>query len=175
MQERTVASEIEIRGKDVLGLFVGLRGVWDMYPIPQHPCQMGCFQTTPDRVAYDACLEAVMERHDGQETGQEDTRSEQAECRTAEALHEKHCAKSQQNNAGTAFRIQATQGVQAQETPVEARYLAPQGVYFALLHECTFVVLCCWRRWAKPCGKSGMLGASKPALDHREHSREITS
>jgi len=33
MQERTVTSEIEIRGKDVLGLFAGLRGVWDMLPI----------------------------------------------------------------------------------------------------------------------------------------------
>ena len=116
-----------------------------------------------------------MERHDGQKTGQEDTRSEQAECRTAEALHEKHCAKSQQNNAGTAFRIQAAQGVQAQETLVETRYLASQGVYFALLHRCTFVVLCRRRRWAKPCGKSGMLGTSKPALDNSEHGRQVTA
>ena len=59
MQERTVASEIEIRGKDVLGLFAGLRGVWDMLPIPQYPRQMGGLQPTPERVAYDACLDAV--------------------------------------------------------------------------------------------------------------------
>ena len=85
---------------------------------------MGGLQTTPDRVAHDACLKAVMESYDNQETGKEDTRSAQAECRTAEALNEKHRAKSQQDKAGTAFRIQAAHGVQAQEAPVEARYLA---------------------------------------------------
>ena len=85
---------------------------------------MGCLQTTPERVAHDACLNAVVESHDGQETGQKDTRSEQAECRTAEALNDKHRAKSQQDNAGTAFRIQAAHGVQVQKAPVEARYLA---------------------------------------------------
>src|SRR5215475_1280250 len=113
MQERTVTRDIEVRGKDVFGLFAGLRGVRDMLPIAQHPRQMGCLQTTPERVAHDACLDTVMESHDNQETGQKDTRSEQAEDRTAEALNEKHCAKSQQHNAGTAFRIQATEGVQA--------------------------------------------------------------
>jgi len=65
-----------------------------------------------------------VESHDGQETGQKDARSEQAEGRTAEALNEKHRAKSQQDKAGTAFRIQTADGVQAQETPVEVRYLA---------------------------------------------------
>ena len=124
MQERTVTSEIEIRGKDVFGIFAGLRGVRDMLPIPQYPRQMDCLQTTPDSVAHDACLNAVVESHDGQETGQKDTRSEQAECRTAEALNDKHRAKSQQDNAGTAFRIQAAHGVQVQKAPVEARYLA---------------------------------------------------
>src|SRR5919109_4403541 len=94
MQERTVTSEIEIRGKDVLGLFADLRSVRNMLPIPQHPRQMGGFQTTPERVAHDACLNAVVESHDNQETGQKDPRSEQAECRTAEALNEKHRAKS---------------------------------------------------------------------------------
>jgi hypothetical protein len=124
MQERTVTSEIEVRGKDVFGLFAGLRGVRDMLPIPPHPRQMGCLQTTPDRVAHDACLDTVMESRDNQETGKEDTRSEQAKCRTAEALNHKHRAKAQQDEAGTAFRIQAAHGVQAQETPVETRYLA---------------------------------------------------
>src|SRR5262245_46843463 len=33
MQERTVTGEIEVRGKDVFGLFTDLRGVWDMLPI----------------------------------------------------------------------------------------------------------------------------------------------
>src|SRR5215475_5976702 len=161
MQERTVASEIEIRGKDVLGLFAGLRGMWDMLPIPQHPRQMGGLQPTPERVAYDACLDAVVESHDNQETGKEDTCREQAERRTAEALNDKHRAKSQQHKAGTAFRIQATQGVQAQETLVEACYLASQGVYFALLHMYTFVVdvesLCRRRWWVKPRCKSSVL------------------
>ena len=175
MQERTVASESEIRGKDVLGLFAGLRGMWDMLPIPQHPRQMGGLQPTPEHVAHDACLEAVVESHDGQETGQKDTCREQAERGTAEALNDKHRAKSQQDKAGTAFRIQATQGVQAQETPVEARYLASQGVYFALLHVCPFVVLCRRRRWAKTCDKSSVLGTGKPALDNSEHSRQITA
>jgi hypothetical protein len=175
MQERTVTGEVEVRGKDVLGLFAGLRGAWDMLPIPQYPRQMGGLQTTPERVAHDAGLDAVMESHDSQETGQQDTRSEQAESCTAEALNEKHHAKSQQDKAGTAFRIQAAHSVQAQEAPVEARYLASQGVYFALLHTCTFVVLCRRRRWAKPCGKSGVLGTGKPALDNSEHSRQITS
>jgi hypothetical protein len=124
MQERTITSDIQVRGKDVLGFFADLRGVWDMLPIPQHPRQMGCLQTTPDRVAHDACLDAVVESQDNQETGKEDTRSAQAECRTAEALNEKHRAKSQQDKAGTAFRIQTADGVQAQETPVEVRYLA---------------------------------------------------
>jgi hypothetical protein len=124
MQERTITSDIKVRGKDVLGLFADLRGVWDMLPIAQHPRQMGGLQTTPDRVAHDACLDAVVENQDNQETSKEDTRSEQAECRTAEALHEKHRAKSQQDKAGTAFRIQTAHGVQAQEAPVEARYLA---------------------------------------------------
>jgi hypothetical protein len=101
---------------------------------------MGRLQTTPERVAHDACLNAVVASHESQETGQEDTCSEQAESRTAEALHEKHRAKSQQDKADTAFRIQAARGVQAQEAPVEARYVASQGVYFALLHMCTFVV-----------------------------------
>src|SRR5262249_38726092 len=137
MQERTVASEIEICGKDVLELFSNLKGVWDMLPIPQYPRQMGSLQTTPERVAHDACLEAVVGSHHKQKNGEEDPCSEQAQCRTAEALNEKHRAKSQQDKAGTAFRIQAAQGVQAQETPVEARYLALQGMYFALLHMCT--------------------------------------
>jgi hypothetical protein len=88
MQERTVTSEIEIRGEDVFGFFAGRRGVWDMLPIPQYPRQMGGLQTTPERVAYDARLDTVVASHDSQETGQEDTRSEQAECRTAEALNE---------------------------------------------------------------------------------------
>jgi hypothetical protein len=140
MQDRTVTSKVEIRGKDVLGLFSELRGVWDMCPIPQHPRQMGRLQTTPERVAHDACLNAIVESYEGQKTGQEDTCSEQAECRTAEALNEKHRAKSQQDKADTAFRIQAARGVQAPEAPVEAHYLASQGVYFALLHMCTFVV-----------------------------------
>src|SRR5262245_36181396 len=105
MQERTVTGEIEIRGKDVFGLFAGLGGVWDMLPIPQHPRQMGCLQTTPERVAHDTCLEAVVESHDSQKTGEKDTRSEQAEGRTAEALNDQHRAKSQQDKAGTAFRI----------------------------------------------------------------------
>jgi hypothetical protein len=105
MQKRTVASEIEIRGKDMLGLFVGLRGTWDMWPIPQYPRQMGGLQPTPERIAHDACLDAVVESHGNQETGQKDTRSEQAECRTAEALNEKRHAKSQQDKAGAAFRI----------------------------------------------------------------------
>jgi hypothetical protein len=88
MQERTITREIEIRGEDVFGLFTGRQSLWDMLPIPQYPCQMGGLQTTPERVAYDACLDAVVARHDRQETGQADTRSEQAECRTAEALNE---------------------------------------------------------------------------------------
>jgi hypothetical protein len=46
-----------------------------------------------------------VESHGNQETGQKDTRSEQAECRTAEALNEKRHAKSQQDKAGAAFRI----------------------------------------------------------------------
>jgi hypothetical protein len=116
-----------------------------------------------------------VERHDCQETGQADTRSEQAECRTAEALNEQHCAKSQQHNTGAASRIQAAQSIQAPEAPVETRYLASQGVYFALLHRCTFVVLCRWRRWAKPRGKSGMLRTGEPALDHSEHGRQVTT
>jgi hypothetical protein len=124
MQKRTVANEIEIRGKNVLGLFVSLRSVRDMWPIPQYPRQMGGLQPTPECVAHDACLDAVVESHGNQETGQKDTRSEQAECRTTEALNEKHHAKSQQDKTGAAFRIQAAGGVQAQETPVEARYLA---------------------------------------------------
>ena len=95
-----------------------------MLPIPQHPRQMGGRQPTPERIAHDASLDAVVESHGNQETGQKDTRSEHAECRTAEALNEEHRAKSQQDKAGTAFRIQAARGVQAQETPVEARYLA---------------------------------------------------
>jgi hypothetical protein len=74
---------------------------------------MVCLQTTPERVAYDACLDAVVESHDNQETDQKAARSEQAEDRTAEALNEEHRAKSQQNNAGTAFGIQAAEGVQA--------------------------------------------------------------
>jgi hypothetical protein len=88
MQERTVTSEIEIRGEDVFGLVAGWRRVWDMLPIPQHPCQMGGFQTTPERVTYDTRLDPVVASHNSQETGQEDTRGEQAECRTAEALNE---------------------------------------------------------------------------------------
>jgi hypothetical protein len=59
-----------------------------MLPIAQYPRQMGGLQTTPERVAHDARLDAVVERHDCQETSQADTRSEQAECRTAEALNE---------------------------------------------------------------------------------------
>jgi hypothetical protein len=35
MQERTVTSEIEIRGEDMFGLFASRRGLWDMWPIPQ--------------------------------------------------------------------------------------------------------------------------------------------
>src|SRR2546427_1962912 len=124
MQERTVASEIEVRGKDVFGLFAGLRCVRYTLPIPQHPRQMGGLQTTPDGVAHGAGLDAVMESHDNQKTSQKDTRSEQAKCRTAEALNAQHRAKSQQDKADTAFRIQATHGIQAQETPVEARQLA---------------------------------------------------
>src|SRR5215470_14666736 len=124
MQERTVTSDIEVRGKDVFGLFAGLRGAGDMLPIAPHPRQMGCLQTTPERVAHAACLDAVMKGHDNQETGQKDTRSEQAEDRTAEAVNEKHRAKSQQNNAGTAFRIQAAEGVQPKETLLETYYLA---------------------------------------------------
>ena len=54
-----------------------------------------------------------MKSHDNQETGQKDTRSEQAEDRTAEALNEKHRDKPQQNNASTAFCVQATEGIQA--------------------------------------------------------------
>jgi hypothetical protein len=84
-----------------------------MLPIPQYSRQMGCLQTTPERVAHAACLDAVMKSHDNQETSHKDTRSEQAEDRTAEALNEKHRAKAQQNNAGTAFGVQATEGVQA--------------------------------------------------------------
>jgi hypothetical protein len=76
MHERTVTSEIEIRGEDVLGLFAGRRGVWDMLPIPQYPRQVGSLQTTPERIAHDAGLDAVVESHDSQETGQEDTGSE---------------------------------------------------------------------------------------------------
>src|SRR5215475_159924 len=113
MQERTVTSDIEVSGKDVFGLFAGLRGVRDMLPIAPHSRQMVCLQTTPERVAHAACLDAVMKSHDNQETGQKDTRSEQAEDRTAEALNEKHRAKAQQNNAGTAFCVQATEGIQA--------------------------------------------------------------
>jgi len=65
-----------------------------------------------------------VENHDNQETGKEDTRREQAECCTAEAFNEKHRAKSQQDKAGTALRIQTAHGVQAQKPLVEARYLA---------------------------------------------------
>jgi hypothetical protein len=146
-----------------------------MLPIPQYPRQMCCLQPTPQRVAHDAYLDAVVESHGNQETGQQDTRSEQAECRTAEALNDQHRTKSQQDQAGTAFRIQAARGVQAQETPVEARYLASQGVYFALLHTCTFVVYVerLYRRrwWVKPRRKSGVLRTGKPALDNSEHGR----
>ena len=53
--------------------------------------------------------------------------------------------------------------------PFEARYLASQGVYFALLHMYTFSKLCRRRRRAKPCGKSGVLGTGKPTLDNSEH------
>jgi hypothetical protein len=88
MQERTLTSEIEIRGEDVFGLFAGRRGVWDMLPIPQHPRQMGGLQTMPERVTHDTHLDAVVASHDSQETGQADTCSEQAECRTAEALNQ---------------------------------------------------------------------------------------
>ena len=42
MQERTCTSEIEIRSKDMLGIFLGLRGMRDLSPISQYPCQMGC-------------------------------------------------------------------------------------------------------------------------------------
>jgi hypothetical protein len=65
-----------------------------------------------------------VESYDGQETSQEDPRSEQAKCCTVEAFNEKHRTKAQQHKAGTAFRIQAAQGVQALEAPVEACYLA---------------------------------------------------
>src|SRR4029434_3209689 len=104
MQERTVTRDIEVRGKDVSGLFAGLRGVRDMLPIAQHSRQVVCLQTPPERVAHDSCLDTVMKSHDNQETGQKDTCSEQAEDRTAEALNEEHRAKPQQNNAGTADR-----------------------------------------------------------------------
>jgi hypothetical protein len=127
-----------------------------MLPFPQHPRQMDCLQTTPECVTHDTGLDTVMESHDNQKTGKEDTGSEQAKGRTAEALNEKHHAKSQQDKAGTAFRIQAARGVQAQEASVEAHYLASEGVYFALLHMYTFVGLGRRRRWAKPCGKSGI-------------------
>src|SRR5438874_2446935 len=58
MQERTVASEIEVRGKDVFGLFAGLRCVRYTLPIPQHPRQMGGLQTTPDGVEHGAQVTA---------------------------------------------------------------------------------------------------------------------
>ena len=44
MQERTVTSEIEICGKDVFGLFAGLRGVRDMLPIPQYRARWVAFR-----------------------------------------------------------------------------------------------------------------------------------
>ena len=146
-----------------------------MWPIAQYPSQMGGLQTTPERVAHDAGLHAAVESRDGQETDQKDTCSEQAEGCTTEALNEKHHAKSQQDKTGTAFRIQAAEGVEAQETSVEAGYLASQGVDFALVHRCTFIVSCRRRRRAKPCGKSGVLGTGKPALDNSEHGRQITA
>jgi hypothetical protein len=124
MQERTVTREIEIRGEDVFGLFAGWRGVRDMLPIPRYPCQMGGLQTTPERGAHDAGLDAVVARHGNQEAGQEDPRSEQTEGRTAEAFNEQHGAKSQQHDSGTASRIQATHSIKAPEAPVETRYLA---------------------------------------------------
>ena len=109
-----------------------------MCPIPQQPRDMDSLETTPDRVAHDACLDAVVESHHDQETGNKNTSSEQAERRTAEVLDAEHCAKSQQDNSGAAFGIEVADGVQAQETLFEARYLASQGVNFALLHTCTF-------------------------------------
>jgi hypothetical protein len=142
LQERTVTGEIQIRGKDMFGLFAARRVVWDGRPIAPHPCQMGGLQPTPERVAHDACLQAVVESHDGQEASQEDTGGEQPKGCAPEALNEKHRAKAQQGKTGPAFCIEAARGVQAQEAPVEAGYLASQGVYFIVLHKGTFVGLC---------------------------------
>ena len=120
-----------------------------------------------------------MECHDDQETGKKDAGSEQADCRTIQALNDEHRGQSQQDNAHAASRIQAAHGVQAQETLFKACYLASQGVYFALLHTCTFVVrvasLCRWRWWVKPCHKSSVLRTGEPTLDDSEHSCQVTA
>ena len=140
MQQRTRPSEIEIRGKDMCRLFWGLRGVWEVFPIPPQPCDMRPLDVPPERVAYDACLDAVMESHNSQEADNKDASSEQAERRTAKALDAEHRAKSQQDKPGAALRIEAAHGIQAEEALFEARHLALQSMDFALLHTCTFVV-----------------------------------
>ena len=84
----------------------------DLSPIPYYPRQMGCLQATPDRVAYHTCFEAIVERHDDQENGKKDSGSEQADCRTIQALNDEHRGQSQQDNAHAASRIQAIHGVQ---------------------------------------------------------------
>src|SRR6266446_1458302 len=134
MQERTLTSEIEIGGKDVLGLFECRRRMGNVGPISEQPGDMGGLEVTPERVAQDTCLDPVMASHHAQEASNQDTSSEQAKGRTAEALDDEHCAQSQQDYPGAAFRIEAAHGLQTQETLFEAHQLAPQGMDFALLH-----------------------------------------
>ena len=122
MQERTVTSEIEIRGKDVFGLFAGPRGVRRQAANPAVPAPDG-FQTI-ERVAHDACLNAVVESHDGQETGQEDTSR-----RAPNAVPQRRSTTSTVPSPSKtmpvmAFRIQVAGGCPGVETLVEARYLA---------------------------------------------------
>src|SRR5258705_10087583 len=95
---------------------------------------MSGLEVAPDRVAQDTCLDPVMTSHHPQETGYADASSEQTKSRTAEALDDEHRAQSQQGDPGTAFGIEATHGIQTQQTLFEAHQLTPQGMDFALLH-----------------------------------------
>ena len=112
-----------------------------MGPIPSQPCHVRGLEATPDRVAHDACLDAIMEGNNGHKADDKETGRDQPNAGTEEALGQEHGAESHQDKAHTAPGIPTAQQVQLLEAPLQTRYLTLESVDFALLH--TFCLQCC--------------------------------
>ena len=94
---------------------------------------MSGLEATPDRVAPEACFDPLVESREAQKAGSEEASRDQSNASAEQALRYECGAESHQDDSHTAFGTPAAHEVQVTEALLQARYLALEGVDFALL------------------------------------------